>query len=320
MAFTQLWQSKNGNYKNSKSVAIVFAILGTICIITTCIVNNEIEMINKITKYVFSYVSIIMFCLSVLFLLLHFYVFNNIHRSKIIAKYSLTVLFALLSLFTLVIGIPFLILLCVIVKVTDIRAKKINNLIYVLIYFVIVLLFICGFIYPTSLMVIIISSCLGNLLETKYHFNLNVFCVELFLLLSFLKLQMDIIYSCILFIHKKLLYHSKNKMLKTIEQNLGKSISPNIIDIKAHIQAKSDAVKIEEDKLNQSINYDLNYLKNTLTRVQLAILIIIFTVVTLKIAPQNWMQFLDEHQGDIINVVTIYTLIILYLDKRKDWK
>lgn len=30
--------------------------------------------------------------------------------------------------------------------------------------------------------------------------------------------------------------------------------------------------------------------------------------------------FLFENQGDAINVITVFTLIMLYIDKRKEWR
>ncbi|MBC8589672.1 hypothetical protein [Wansuia hejianensis] len=101
---------------------------------------------------------------------------------------------------------------------------------------------------------------------------------------------------------------------------LDKNISYSNFDIKNHIQKKSDTLKIEEDKLKDEISYDITYLKNTLRKVQLAILILFFVVIVLEIMPKELLRDFETYKSDTINVLTIYTLIMLYLDKRKEWK
>nr|WP_312578925.1 hypothetical protein [Sedimentibacter sp.] len=135
-----------------------------------------------------------------------------------------------------------------------------------------------------------------------------------------LKLEVDAFYRGLLFIKQKKLYKSINKRLKKIENNLDKNISLLNFDIKTHIKNKSDILKSEEDKLKHEISYDITYLKNTLRKVELAILILSFIMVALKILPKELLEYLNEYQSDTINVLTVYTLIMLYLDKRKEWK
>lgn len=72
--------------------------------------------------------------------------------------------------------------------------------------------------------------------------------------------------------------------------------------------------------MKHEISYDITYLKNTLRKVELAILILSFVMVALKILPKELLEYLNKYQSDTINVLIVYTLIMLYLDKRKEWK
>lgn len=56
---------------------------------------------------------------------------------------------------------------------------------------------------------------------------------------------------------------------------------------------------------------------NSIKRVWLLILIIFFIAAVFNILPVEGNECANS---DIINVLTIYTLILLYLDKRKEWK
>lgn len=258
--------------------------------------------------------------MSILLELLHLYIFNNIHRFKTIAKFSLCALLAISLFMTVLVAIPFLGLLNIIGKVVDSRAKKIDNLINISIYFIISLFFVGVLAYPTYFATIKISTWLSKLLETRCQVSVDIFCIQLFLLISFLKLQVDVSFSIILFIKQKSLYQDNKKKLKKFGNNLNKNISFEYFDIKSYTESKANKIKAEEIKLKQSTDYDLNYFKNTLLRTELWVLIVAFILVALKLFPQNYMYFLDNHQGDIINIFTIYTLIMLYLDKRKEWK
>ena len=75
-----------------------------------------------------------------------------------------------------------------------------------------------------------------------------------------------------------------------------------------------------DSDLQKELDYDMSYLENTLKRVQLEILIILFIITVFKVVPLNLLDDLNSYQGDIINVLTIYTLIMLYMDKSREWK
>ena len=70
-----------------------------------------------------------------------------------------------------------------------------------------------------------------------------------------------------------------------------------------------------EEKQKDSLRYDLEYQKKTIWKFQLVCLIILFFIATFI---PDWLFM--GHQGDAINVITIFTLIMLYIDKRKEWR
>ncbi|MCW6077814.1 hypothetical protein [Clostridium sporogenes] len=195
---------------------------------------NENALITSIAKYTFLYFALLMFCVAIDFLMIYVYVYNNINHFKRGAQYFLVPLIILLVA-TLVIGIPFIVLLGVISKILDFRAKKMDNLINFMLYSVITIIVISVFIYPDYILAYIVSKLLEALLVIKCNLNLDVYSVGLFIFISLLKLEVDAFYRGLLFIKQKKLYKSINKRLKTIENNLDKNISLLNFDIKTHM-------------------------------------------------------------------------------------
>ena len=83
----------------------------------------------------------------------------------------------------------------------------------------------------------------------------------------------------------------------------------------ATIDEKNNDIKQYEEKQKDSLRYDLEYQKKTIWKFQLVCLIILFFIATFI---PDWLFM--GHQGDAINVITIFTLIMLYIDKRKEWR
>lgn len=78
--------------------------------------------------------------------------------------------------------------------------------------------------------------------------------------------------------------------------------------------------KFVKKKESKTIEDDIRYLKNSSKKLQLIVLIFIFFVAIFEIFPSQSVDFIYKAKEDIINVATVYTLIILYMDKRKEWK
>ena len=86
-------------------------------------------------------------------------------------------------------------------------------------------------------------------------------------------------------------------------------------DITKYIDEKNKDIRQYEKKQKDCLRYDLEYQKKTIWKFQLVCLIILFFIATF--IPDLLFK---DHQGDAINVITIFTLIMLYVDKRKEWK
>lgn len=314
-----LWQSNNQEYKNMKIGGVVFLIFGTISLFLSHFCVDTHVLITNMVKYTFLYLAILMFCMAIDSLIFYFYVYNNISHFKRGSKYFLTSIIILLIL-TLIIGIPFMILAGIIIKFLDFRAKKIDNLKSLMFYLLFTIFVICACLYPSYVLAYKISILLEGILKIKFNFNLDTYSLGLFIFISLLKLEVDAFYRTLLFIKQKKLYKSINMRLKVLEKDVDKTTNFSNYDIKAHIENKSDILNTEKNRIKKEISYDITYLRNSLRRIELAILIICFVMIALKIVPKDSLDFLNEYQGDTINVLTIYTLIMLYFDKRKEWK
>nr|WP_312578924.1 hypothetical protein [Sedimentibacter sp.] len=156
----KLWQSSNREYKNMKIGGMLFFVFGAICI----------------AKYTYLYFALLMFCVAIDFLMIYVYVYNNISHFKRGAQYFLVPLIILLVA-TLVIGIPCIVLLGVISKILDFRAKKMDNLINFMLYSVITIIVISVFIYPNYILAYIVSKLLEALLVIKCNLKFRcLFC------------------------------------------------------------------------------------------------------------------------------------------------
>ncbi|MBC8589673.1 hypothetical protein [Wansuia hejianensis] len=199
---TELWQSSNQKYKNMKIGGMLFSIFGAICLFLSYVLMNESLIITSIAKYTFRYFALFMFCVAINFFVIYFYVYNNIKIFKSYAKYFLIPLI-MLSVVTLIVGIPFTILSGVIAKILGFRAKKMDNLMSFIFYLLITIIVIGVFIYPNYILAYSISKFLENLFTIKYNLNLGVYSMGLFIFISLLKLEVDAFYRGLLFIKQR---------------------------------------------------------------------------------------------------------------------
>jgi len=132
--------------------------------------------------------------------------------------------------------------------------------------------------------------------------------------------ESNLIFKLLMLYRKKELNKKKEKKMKLFEKTLEYNIEPKKFDFKIYFENKTNKKKIMDSDLQKELDYDMSYLENTLKRVQLEILIILFIITVFKVVPLNLLDDLNSYQGDIINVLTIYTLIMLYMDKSREWK
>lgn len=200
-------------------------------------------------------------------------------------KNIFTWLFHLLVALTIIVALPVAVVLSIVGFIISTRAKKIDNLINLNIIWAIIGIAIITLLYPFALLSYFISGFVHNMLLT-FNFNCDLVAVWLFTFISLLKFLVDTTLFILLKIFKWYRWKKQfNYNLKTCE-------------------------------VQEHLDYDLTYFKNTTRRLQILILVILLTLTLLGIVP----DILIEAQSQLLNVLTVYTVIMLYIDKRKEIK
>lgn len=314
-----LWQSKNKDCENFKLVAIAFFVIALICFVLSSILHNDNAILTYIAKYTFKYMGYLFSMFSINFLTFHFYIFNKIKSSDKKRLISMILSLILLGL-TLILAIPFTISVGILGKILIFRAKKIDNLITFMIFLAVVLTFIVILIYPNFIISYLFSNLIKNIIKLKLNFYLEIYPISLFIFLTLCTFEINLIFKLLIFIQRLILNKDSKHKRQILEKSFQKNINISNLDIKAYVKDKNDEMKNIDSKLTSEVEYDISYLKNTLKRIELTILIILFIIIALKIVPLNLLDLVKQYQSDSINVITIYTLIMLYMDKRKEWK
>ena len=150
--------------------------------------------------------------------------------------------------------------------------------------------------------------------KNQYNYNIIKYPLELFLILCIFKLEMDVTNMIIL---KVMNHFGISKIKRKVGERQKNKTYDYLIkdDISKYIDEKNNDIKQYEEKQKDSLRYDLEYQKKTIWKFQLVCLIILFFIATFI---PDWLFM--GHQGDAINVITIFTLIMLYIDKRKEWR
>jgi len=320
----ELWQSKDKNYANLKDGGIALLAFAIACFALPLILVMDSRILTYISKYTFTYMGSIILLISINFLSFYFYVYNNKKSLRNSAKFF-TVLMVIFLLITLIATIPFTVVLGGIGNILDFRAKKINNLIGFMRLLAITLIIVSSMIYPNYIIAYKFSTALGYILNIKCMFNLDVFPVCLFILIGLFMFEVNIIFKLLILITRMWLNRNKMKKVKFAEKRLERN--SNIIsieNIRTYRYSKSNKIIEIADYSKKELEYDVNYLEKTLKKVELAILIILFIVIAFKMVPFELLAILEknhnEAMSDAINVLTIYTLVMLYMDKRLEWK
>lgn len=307
----RLWQSKDDNFANMFMGAGLFFLLSCICTILLLISNNENEIINCITKGFFTYFITFSLSLSFGFLAWGFYVNNSLKRLKNAVWVALPLLI-LISLCAILIGIPFLIISLIVGKIIEMRAKKIDNFINFMLMLAILTMALLFLLSPNLSFsfwaVQKISIELGTIC------GINVFTCILFLFITFCIFESFLVGYGLLLILK----HRQKKLKKEHIKNFKKSLEEDIKNQKNESEEFiKEQIVNEEDKLDKINKRDIEYLWNGIKRIWLLILVIVFMAITFNVLN---IEGIECYSSDIINVLTVYTLILLYYDKRKEWK
>ena len=266
-----------------------------------------------ILRVIFRYLIIAFVFFATLSFTSYFYIYSKKKTSKRFTSIVI-VLYKLFLTICVVICIPIIIFLKITEIILSYRAKKLDNLENWLIILVIDLFVIMALCYIDILSVQRVTESIIYFVKNQYNYNIIKYPLELFLILCLFKLEMDVTNMIIL----KVMNHfgiSKIKG-KVGERQKNKTYDYLIKDdISKYIDEKNNDIKQYEEKQKDSLRYDLEYQKKTIWKFQLVCLIILFFIATFI---PDWLFM--GHQGDAINVITIFTLIMLYIDKRKEWR
>lgn len=311
--FKKIWQSKNIDYKDLNIVGAFFLIFTVVCFLLSKVLVNENVIFTYIAQYGFSYLGILSILLSLAFWFFYWYVYNN---SKISGKFLNVIIFLFMFFIVLsiIIAIPFTALLGTLDKIISYRAKKLDNLINFMILFAISLTITSILFYPT----IILSIYLGTALTQYIPFNINLFTIQLFLIISLLKIELNLLFGMSLFLMQLHRKNKNRKVIKTQKDQYDNKFHKMTL-LHDHISRKSENIKNITNNLENNMKYDMLYMRNTLKRIELAFLIIAFVILVFDIYPYDVKKELINYKGDVINVLTVYTLAMLYKDKRKEW-
>jgi len=223
-------------------------------------------------------------------------------------------LYKLFLTICVVICIPIIIFLKITEIILSYRAKKLDNLENWLIILVIDLFVIMALCYIDILSVQRVTESIIYFVKNQYNYNIIKYPLELFLILCLFKLEMDVTNMIIL---KVMNHFGISKIKRKVGERQKNKTYDYLIkdDISKYIDEKNNDIKQYEEKQKDSLRYDLEYQKKTIWKFQLVCLIILFFIATFI---PDWLFM--GHQGDAINVITIFTLIMLYIDKRKEWR
>lgn len=314
-----LWQSKNKNYANMYMGAVLFFFLSCVHFFFIKMLNNNNELLNCIAKVIFRYLCIFFISMTLVTAAWAFYVNNSVKRIKNAAKIVLPVIIVI-SLVGIIVSVAFFISAFLIAKMLELRAGKIDNWINFLMIVLILLGGLCILLYPDFIISLYLIKGIALYLNDKWNLYIDSFSPILFTIITLLIGESYLIVAFLIWILKCKLRRIGKERLKSIENMFRQSAGSKIDDLSEYMKNKQDKIKQEKRKIRESGNCDIEYIQNSIKRIWLIILVLIFIGVIFKICPMDYIGDMEKYQSDIINVLTIYTLILTYLDKMKEWK
>lgn len=290
-----LWQSKDENFKEMKLGGILIFLCSALPLIIIILSSdNDIDFIRNIGIKIFIYLAYIFTYLSIGCITTYFYIFNSIKVSKGISSFIIMI-YKIVLIFFAICAIPSLILLHLIGLIISYRAKNIDRLIKFLLL-VIFSLVIVLFLQEIDIYIVTILSNYLNSVISDLKPNRSIIQLTIFFLI--IKCEIDLITKIILVILKKKSIDNINKKTITNEEN-----------------REMNTQNSSKDKYSGNVEEDLNYLKKSIWKFQLATLIIIFFLAMVSSDLFNGFK-----NSDVKDVCTLITLGMLYWDKRKEWK
>lgn len=288
-------------------MALIFAILSGFFFVPNVFSKGVIDRVT------FGYLIVAFAFLAALSFVSYFYIYSKKKISKGFAG-IIIVLYKLFLIVCVVVCIPIIIFLKITEIILNYRAKKLDNLENWFIILVIDLFVIMAFCYIDIWSAGKITEFTACFIKNQYDYNIVEYPLELFLVLCLFKVEVDATNILIL---KVMNHFGISKIKKKVSKRQKDKAHDFLIknDISKYIDEKNKDIRQYEENQKDSLRYDLEYQKKTIWKFQLVCLIILFLIATF--IPDLLFK---DHQGDAINVITIFTLIMLYVDKRKEWR
>lgn len=311
----KLWQSKDADFKNIFMGAGIFCFLSCLCVLYLLIASNGNDFLDIVAKVVFAYLAFLLFNVSVAMLVWGFYVNNSCRILKNAGRIFLLLLL-IISTWTILVGIPALIVYFIFEKIIETRAKKVDNFFNFLLVLAILLLAFIFLLSPNMSLSIWVINKVSILFASKVQ--INVFSCILFLLITLCVVESFLECAVLLLILKHRQNKNKKERLKNIKNHLEehKGYQNNKSEEFIKEKVESEEVENEEKRLDMTNKRDREYLWNGIKRIWLFLLVVIFAAVTFNFLN---IEGIENYSSDINNVLTIYTLFLLYSDKRKEW-
>lgn len=243
---------------------------------------------------------------------LYFYIYNEnkIKNERFIQFLKCFAWGALIICF--VIFIPWIIFTAIILKIVSYRAKTTDNFAAFLLMLVTNLLIVAA-----SLKLEIEISYVDRVYELLSKFiAIRLEPAEIFLILAITEIAVLAVNEIVFFAMRRTKGKAALKEVEafkeTLLEKIGKRYARNSKKKIAIKNAENDAEKLARKK-DKEIRRDITYLRNTLLKTHLFAMICIFIWAILSTDSE-----VMKISSDIVNVVTVFTLIILYIDKRRE--
>lgn len=298
-----MWQSKNTSY-DSRSLIILSI---SFAILSVCSFYSLNNYSNMIIKLILIYFLIAFADISVISLYTLFYI-HNIFNAKYVSflktfyKGFLIISFALL--------VPIFIIMKMVEMLIGFRAKKIDNIEIVLFVFIIDMVILLMTINENVFLSNYFASQVEKLLNYFINIEIKKNTLIFFFILCIFKIEMDVI-NTIIFNNIEKKRHKKIKRdIYLTEKNIINNSQSNI-DIQKFINDKNAKIESIKEKKEIELRHDVKYYKDSFSYLQLLAIIILFVFVVFS----KDVNIFPIKQEEIINVITVFTLIILYYDK-----
>lgn len=307
-SINELWHSKNNNFKDMLIAGI--AILLTACL-PLVIILLRMDRSNIVAKCLVLYLLFAFSYIAISMIFTHFYVFGFFNKSRSCSffKKLFQVLYKVFLIVGIIAEIPLIVIMNLMEFIIHFRAKKMDNLINLSLILLFNLMAIL-FLYRLLLLLALIIAEKISFLASNYSIDLNENFTIILLFIILTKILVDTVSRIIFMLLKTKRSKEIKSNLKKLKNNLDTKVTS--FDIRENFENK--ILEESQASKNEALEYDLNYHKKSIYRIQLIVLITIYVCVSA-------FEIKDcDVISEVKDAVTSITLFMLYWDKRKKWK